>query len=190
MTTQQVNLLSAELIPPRVWLSARELMIGIGIFTTLLLAYSALQALNLPALKDIEQAAQAQLKKMNTTVAGEPPAQIAARISELKAEQARQRSLLETLQDVPQHSFSAYLKGLSESRVEGLWLEKIQLERERKATRIGLSGRSLATPQVPALLDALGSDEVFSGYQFTDLEVKKTDGYVQFSLLTQAEEAS
>ena len=69
------------------------------------------------------------MKKMNTAVAGEPPAQIAARISELKAEQARQRSLLENLQDVPQHSFSAYLKGLSESRVEGLWLEKIQLEK-------------------------------------------------------------
>ena len=54
MSLQQVNLLTEELIPPKQWLTANQLLVTTGVFALGLMAFSGLDSLNLPKLYDIE----------------------------------------------------------------------------------------------------------------------------------------
>ena len=183
MSLQLINLLAPELKPTRLWLGSKDLLLGCAGFAALLIIYSGFQALNLPGLKQIETEARAQLASMQQVNPGSN-AQISAEVENLRAAYTRQQQVLVALEDTPRYDFSSYLRGLAEARVEGVWLEKIELVRTPADTRVGLTGRSLATPLVPELLDALLADGVFGDHRFTDLEIKKLDQQIEFSLLT------
>ena len=72
MSLQQVNLLTEELIPPKQWLTANQLLVTTGVFALGLMAFSGLDSLNLPKLYDIESQVDQRLRDMTAATPSAP----------------------------------------------------------------------------------------------------------------------
>ena len=81
--------------------------------------------------------------------------------------------------------FSSYLRGLSESHVQGLWLTRIQAE----SGHLILDGRSLSEELVPQWIQQLSKQTDFRGKHFGILELSRqkdgTPPHLDFHLSTQ-----
>lgn len=98
------------------------------------------------------------------------------------------RQLIKRLADkllLTEGRFSSYLRGLSDSHVQGLWLTRIKAERGN----LILNGRSLSEELVPLWIQQLSKQTDFNGTHFGMLEVsRQKDGkstHLNFHLSTQ-----
>ncbi|KAF0812875.1 hypothetical protein IGB42_02719 [Andreprevotia sp. IGB-42] len=69
-------------------------------------------------------------------------------------------------------SFSAYLDGFAGAQISGVWLTVIDI----KADKLSLEGQALSAPLIPAYLDALKQQRVFTGQQFGALQLGSVAG--------------
>ena len=176
MSAQQVNLLSADLLPDPLWLSGRRMVTWVIGVALALSIWSGLHVLTLPPLVEIADEAERQLARMQA--AGGPvltAGRLAEEIAELNFERQRQEQVLSALSMSAGPSFSSFLQGLGAAKVRGVWLEYIELQQLPEATLVNLSGRALDAAYLPELLTELGGESVFESYQFTDIDVTRDE---------------
>lgn len=178
---QQVNLLTATLVPPREWLPLAQLPWLMGGWTLLLAVFGTLSAYqNWSLQQDIAAARtiwQAEQRKTAETQAKYQPVsasvQLVAEVERLEQRRESRKALLNTLQDErlseAAAGFSSYFAALAERRVEGLWLT--QLAVDRSLDTVEIQGRAIDAQQVPTWMASLQIEDAFSGGSFQSLEV-------------------
>jgi uncharacterized protein involved in type VI secretion and phage assembly len=92
-------------------------------------------------------------------------------------------SAVENYEDSPTSGFSAHLAGLARQDLRSLWLTRIVVRGQRQ---LALEGSALAARDVPALIQRLGTEPVFSGtaFQRVEIQANKETGQVDFFLNT------
>jgi uncharacterized protein involved in type VI secretion and phage assembly len=92
-------------------------------------------------------------------------------------------SAVENYEDSPTSGFSAHLAGLARQDLRSLWLTRIMVRGQRQ---LALEGSALAAQDVPALIQRLGTEPVFSGtaFQRVEIQANKETGQVDFFLNT------
>lgn len=185
---QQVNLLSDELRPRSEPLAASQFLLLWAGFAVLLGVVSAWQGMSLWNLHDekISTAeALAQLRSENAVrrMASTDPVELKSSVADLATEQRRQQQLLSLLRmEQETLGFAAYLKSLAEARVEGLWLDNIQISHGVQR-QVRLSGIAQDALHVPELLHNLAEQAPFAGQRFKSLTLEANGDLVEFALI-------
>ena len=185
---QQVNLLSDDLSPRQETLVASQFLVVWAGFAGLLVAASLWQGLSLWSLYD-EKTATAQevqtLRSRNAEqrVASAEPVDLKSKVAELAAAQAEQQQLL-TLLRAEQETlgFAAYLESLAAARVDGLWLDNIQI-RHGERRHVRLSGLAQDPLHIPELLLNMSEEAPFAGQRFEQLELEAEGDLVEFAIV-------
>lgn len=188
---QQVNLLSAELMPKRESLTFQQLLLFWGVFAGLLVIVSAWNGYETWRLATTQQSTAEQGRallaaneQLKASFSSTPDPELEARVNELRMEQAERAALMTLLADY--HSaqavgFSGYLADLSTHSVEGMWLSEISLNAGGRW--IALKGKTTDPARVPEFLRRLSDGRSFDGHLFDGFELKETDsGLLEFAI--------
>lgn len=177
--TQQVNLLTPNLVAPKTILSLMHIGIVYGVTLLISIAWfvylnsqlsglSAQHAAMEETLLSLEDAALAQTESGDQQ---KPEQTLRTQINRLKATKQVHAQILNQLRDrQPQDlTLSHYMKGLARQTVEGVWLTGFSIREKGKA--ITLRGRSLASEMLPVYIKKLGREPLFRGVGFAGLHV-------------------
>jgi len=191
---QHVNLYQGEFRPRRDPTDALHLALALLAIVVVLLAVSGYQAWQVRAaeqrLSDAraqQQTVQARMDELRAELqqAQASDSDTAGEIEQLRLElQAKQR-LLRFLEQGPlaeQAGFSRHLEGLAQRVVDGVWLQRIRLE--RGGSRIRVDGHAQKPSQIPEFMASLGRAPAYSGRKFRTLRVQREQdgGSVAFVL--------
>jgi hypothetical protein len=188
---QQVNLLTAELMPRQEPLTVKQLgLIWLG-FTGLLLLATTWSGFDIWRLTADEDAVRAQWQtlrdaneQLRASFSTTPDPQLEEAVAALRIEQAERAALMSLLADYHQgqaSGFSGYLRDLSTHSVDGMWLSEISLHGGGRW--IGLKGVATDPARVPEFLRALADGESFDGHLFDGFELRETEsGLLEFAL--------
>ena len=171
---QQINLYQAGLRPQR-WTFATLLLLGAGVGLVLLLLFYTLTHRQTLSLREELARLQQQQDTISTqleTVAQQFPAKVLEAPLEqalalAQAELAAKRNTVQAATaDISGNTggFSAYLEGFARQRPHGLWLRSVLLT--AGGTQIEITGSTLAPDLVPAYIQRLGDEAVFTDLQF------------------------
>lgn len=189
--SQQINLFNPGLVKVKDKLSLRN----VGLIYVTILALLSLYQSHLESGLTEENAAyekvhtaltdtQKTLDELSGTF--KPPANSQEDekvLSKLKQSYKNQSNIIEILkltQSGEQAHVADYLRGLAHRPVENVWLTGMKLEPFKK--NVTLRGKSLSADLVPAYMQALGKEPVFSGQLFDGLKLKEIDVPVSPSL--------
>ncbi|MDP8566645.1 PilN domain-containing protein [Methylophilus aquaticus] len=191
--SQQINLFNPGLVKVKDQLSLRNVgLIYVTIFTLLSLYQSHLESGLAEANAEYEKvhteltATQKTLDQLSDTF--KPPAnsqEDEKLLSKLQQSYKNQSNIIEIFkltQSGEQAHVADYLRGLAHRPVENVWLTGMKLEPFKK--NVTLRGNSLSADLVPAYMQALGKEPVFSGQLFDGLKLKEVDVPVSPSLAT------
>ena len=193
MSLQQVNLLTPDLVPAKNWLSVQSMAIVTGVFVVGLLSFSGMQSIKAAKLEQVRSESELKLSELNAVRGTEPPTQssVRAELDQLQQARLEQEKLLRRLVAQEQYDrFSPFLLGLASARVDGLWLYEIDIRMLQGQLLIGLKGRAVHADRLPELLQHLGNQEVFQGYEFSELIVDRHEQLLHFSIQTRMEQAT
>lgn len=179
---QQINLYPDGFETPRVVLSAVQGGAIVGISILLMALISGSIALKGSQLKSEAAAVQARLDQRKSQIeslkaqleARKPDPVLKNRVSSMERNiQAKQRliALVSGSEGGNTDGFSAYLRGLSERPVPGLWLTEIQIQ--NGGTSIGFSGETTSPEKVPVFLKSLADKKSYFGHQFEKLQMSQ-----------------
>lgn len=193
---QEVNLLSAELQPPKQWLSLGELLCVIGAVAVVLAVTSGVQSVRahaaVAALAQLQHdIAQTSARNEAARAARDNDPATAALKSDIAALAAEQRNNAQLLATVTGRNltnatgFAPYLEALARNHRDGLWLNKVAIDADTGS--IDLAGRALEADLVPEWLQQLHdrsvfAKSVFSGLTLAAAEATATDDAVGFSV--------
>lgn len=185
---QQVNLLSEELQPrAEPFVASQLLMVWAG-FAVILVLVTAVQGLSLWSLHGervatAEEVQSVRARNAEQRVASAEPVDLKTRVAELAAEQRRQQDMLALLRTEQEtRGFADYLESLAAARVDGLWLETIQI-RHGVRRHVRLSGLAQDPLHVPRLLHNLAEQEPFIGQRFEELLLEANGDLVRFAIV-------
>ncbi|MEM7096765.1 MAG: PilN domain-containing protein [Pseudomonadota bacterium] len=184
---QQVNLMSAELVPQRELLSEQQVLIGWCGFVVLLLLISGFDGWRGSALQDQIAETQQQISQLDqaveqleTSLAG-GKARLRADILNLEEQRRAQSALASALvTEQEQKGLSRALVSLAESKVQGLWLSEISVHRNG----LNLRGRATDAVLLPEFIQELSARARFAGYSFqaVNMELDEERGGLSFEL--------
>lgn len=197
---QRINLYQADLFVKEAPLSARMMLILLGGFLCLLLLvygvyFWRVQQLDhqLLQLQQLKNNASERLAQMQVQF---PPKQkspaLQREIERLSQELERKQPLLDLVSGASfgnSTGFSRYLEGLARQTLKGVWLNRIDVDLTGPA--IDLEGNALQPELVPALLQKLASEKVFSGLNFNSLLLNRPENggsYIEFALHSKPQE--
>ena len=187
---QEVNLLSAELIPQHDPFTLKELGVAVAVMLFFLGSFSAWQAYELWSAQRTAQVSEKKLAFLNQEITQlqsatkkEPDSALIQMLTTLEGKREEQRHLAAVLEKEPiNHGFEAHLTDLASIEMRSLWFESISLDHGGKS--IELKGFSESAEQVPLYLSMLSEGKAFSGYSFDGLRIKReTDVLVSFQVL-------
>lgn len=177
---QQINLLSPQLLTPRVRFSSRNFILLLGGLLALGLVAYASVAWQTHALRGQMQAAQTARDEVQTaldalnepTPEGLTPAdQRAHALAALKARLADVQALRDALGGGPQAvGFSPQLRALAVQGLPGVWLTGIEFRRDG----FRLDGRALEATRIPDYLALLSSRPALHGLSMTGVSITKS----------------
>lgn len=184
---QQINLLNDEVFPAKEWLTPDQLLTGAGIFAVLLLLVSGVLSLQLVPLGMAKAQATDRLLEIRTQqqsiMRRLPGPEIRQQLDTLRRRQRDNQELLVMVGRGDAEAFSVYLQALARARVEGLWLQNIELRREGVEVNLNLSGQATEPVLVARLLQALADEETFSGHRFANLDISQEDSLATFTVV-------
>lgn len=186
-SAQQVNLYTEEFRPRHTVLPLAHIL-GLGLVLSLLLSAATYWLSDSAQNKELEaltrlakaEALQADVEALAAKVGLLKQDDSLVRNNQKLRDQIRAREQmvvgLGTVAMRDSNGFSPYLIGLARQKVEKLWLQRIQLT--DAGNSLLLEGSARKAEQVPAYLQKLNAEEVFSGYTFSvfDLELKEKHG--------------
>lgn len=181
---QQVNLYQAELKPRRIPFDATRVAL---VLAGVMVAITALYAVRLSQVAPLEAQAAAATERLAASEVRvaelrrtHPPAVVDKALKQtLKSRQARLADTRAIAQKLRSGEFgsvdglSGYLEGFARRHVEGTWLTAVRVQRGGNA--LGFEGRTLAPELVPAYLDGLREEALFSGRNFSALSMLASD---------------
>lgn len=178
---QQVNLLPDGFAKQQVPVSTIQIVSAAGALLVLLTVITFVTGLRTGSLeKQVSRTnvqkdqAAAEVEDLTARLAAHTAdSALATRLQSLESRvQARQRliALLGASEAGNVSGFSAYLRGLSERSIRGVWLTGIELTSGGKF--IAFSGKTNRPENVPSFLASLGREEVFRGRQFDQFMVE------------------
>ena len=171
---QQVNLLSAEPQGEKQPLVASHLALVWGALVVVLLLVSGWGALDLNGLQDEALAKQQEidaLKADNARQTESPTLDLEAQVEKLNALWVEQSQLVALLDENQPHAgFARYLDDLGRVGLDGVWLQKIEIE-HGVHREVALRGGALRAELVPEFLFALANRPSFQGRRFGRIEV-------------------
>ncbi len=188
---QQVNLLTAELMPRHEPLTVKQLgLVWLG-FTGLLLLATTWSGFDVWRLASDGDAAREQWQtlrnanqQLRSSFSTTPDEQLQESVAALRREQAERAALMSILADYHHgqaSGFSGYLWDLSAHNVDGMWLSEINLNGGGRW--IGLKGMATDPARVPEFLRQLSNGESFNGHLFDGFELRETEsGLLEFEL--------
>lgn len=193
---QQINLYQPELKPQRAIFPAIRMLQVLGLFVLVLVALSAYTWWQVQPLHARKAQAQQNLAAATTQVeqmrAQYPPPQ---RDESLVVNLAARRAALEQTREIVVRlesgafgsvtGLSPYLTGFARQHVDGTWLTGVRVLRGGAA--LALEGRALRPELVPAYLERLSEESVFSGKSFSELQLstgEDTLNEIRFSVRT------
>ncbi len=185
---QQVNLLTEDLRPRLEPLAASQFLLVWAGFAVVLALTSVWQGVSLWSLhgeKATTAEALQQIRSQNDVQrqASADPVDLKTRVAELAAEQRQQQRLLALLRDEQETlGFAAYMKSLATARVEGLWLDTIQISHGARR-HVRLSGITRDALHVPELLHNLADEAPFAGQRFESLELEADGDLIEFAII-------
>jgi len=173
---QNINLLDALPLPKKWFLRTNFLIYIICGWIIILLAIYGANFMLTSALNK-------KLNKLNTA-----KYTLTKNIAQLNNELAM-RAPKFNYQPRDQQNFSYYLTGLAHTVPQGIWLTEITLS--NVDNDIVLHGNSLSAILIPKFLHNLQINKVFTGKQFSTLEITKNanqnnNNHISFSLMTRA----
>ncbi len=179
--SQQINLLDPQLVKPRMWLNAVALLVLIGVVAAGMLAYAAWAGQRLKQLEREQQAVAGQLAAVRAQLdqavqARAPRAPSKALEEELARAQAtltHQQEILAFLEGDGvgrTQGYFTYLQAFARKRVPGLWLTGFTLE--AGSGRLTIEGKAMQPELVPQYIALLGEEPLFSGRQFSALQME------------------
>ena len=190
---QQINLLSADLLPPREWLGF-NLFVAIvgGVALTLALlsgaqgaraAYtrSAISAMHREVGALLARNESVRVRRENDPALRALTGAIAALAAERRSNE-RLLTLVGNGHNARATGFATYFEALARSHVDGLWLNKVVIDAD--AHNIDLAGEARAPDQVPAWLIRLRDSSAFAKSIFSGLALTyvPADDNVGFSV--------
>lgn len=177
MSTQQINLLSPQLLTPRVRFSSRTFVGLLGGLLALGLAAYAWVAVQTRTLQSQMQAAQTARDEAQAAVDAlsapteqglTPEDERAKELAALKARLAHVQALRDALGGGPQGSgFSPRLRALAAQGLPGVWLTGIEFRRDG----FRLDGRALQAALIPDYLTLLSSRPALHGLALTGFSI-------------------
>lgn len=186
---QQVNLLSADLLPRRHPLDFGQLLLGWGVFGLLLVLFSGWEGIGIWRMASQLTETQAQwelLEASNEQLKQEQDSRTDSRLLQevelLRIERAEQEQLVLLLKDYQSgraNGFSGFLDDLADHQVRGMWLSQIRLDQGGR--RIQLKGLTTDPGHVPLFLAALSEGPSFAGHRFDGFELQEIEsGLLEF----------
>ena len=185
---QQVNLLSDDLSPRQEPLVASQFFVIWAGFAGLLVLASVWQGLSLWSLYGEKSATAEEVQVLRSRnaeqrIASAEPVDLKSKVADLAAEQTQQRQLLALLRAEQETlGFAAYLESLAAARVDGLWLDTIQI-RHGERHHVRLSGLAQDPLHVPELLLNMAEEAPFEGQRFEQLKLEADGDLVQFAIV-------
>jgi hypothetical protein len=198
-TSQQINLYQPALRPARVPLSAATvaritLVFALGLVAISIYQHRQVEDLEdrLSALERLRDTTQSRILALSEVVAGRGrDAGLADAIQARREDLVRKQWVLNELTGVGKatvQGFSGLLEGLARQRVEGLWIDAVQV---RDGGRdLALTGSARSAELVPVLLQRLGGEPAFARRAFRSLIVERPEAEprrVDFALRTRPE---
>ncbi|WP_115720063.1 PilN domain-containing protein [Gallaecimonas mangrovi] len=189
-----LNLLSAELLPPPQSLNARTLLLSWALVTAALALALGFGYWQKSQVLGQKQQLQAQLKQKQKQLTAKETAlkghvadkALLAQRDLLALDRDNAKALLtrvDELNQLPQDGFSPVLQALAESTVNGLWLNDIRIEGQQ----LSLTGHAFKAPLVMQWLQGFASQPALAGRQFGRLAMdQQKDGNMAFSLASGA----
>ena len=191
MTVQRINLLTAELRPPRERFTLVNVAIVWVLCVTALGLVSLVEHLRWQRLEDEHVALQAKWtllkeagEQMRPGASAMDPA-LATQVDALRAELADRQILARRLQQTLEEGrpgFAPYLEALADHTVDGVWLRQFSLQ--PGLDELTFRGTALEAVRVPLFLQALSGGKAFQGRRFASVEVvARDDGLMDFEIL-------
>lgn len=155
--------------------SAKQGVIAVAVLAGLMLLVSVGLALNTNIQKKALFTVQKERDLLQETLAA-LQAKAASNastdvIASLRSEIEIKRSLLASVGDGSEPAFSEYMAGLGRQHINGLWLEKVKVE--KKGGRIAISGAMQKASLLPRYLQLLGNENVFQGVRFQLMKIEE-----------------
>lgn len=193
---QQVNLLAPMFRKQRALFSSQVCVIIIVIFA---LALGAIYAAfgwraSMLASEQARLAAErdrttARLNELAAQMQGKGGAGLDKQVEALTAERDRKQQAMAALSRKElgnTQGFSAQFTGLARSRLNGLWLTKVEVS--AAGASMALSGVALSEELLPKYLSRLGGEAVFAGTSFEEASLKRrADGGAQLDFVLRSD---
>jgi hypothetical protein len=187
---QQINLLSAGLIPPRATVTSSQVLTACGVFAGLLLLISAWDGYGLYADRQTLASVKAEAKMLSDAntqlrdMAQREPnpslAQSVAFLIQRRREEQQLRAILAELETG--RGFTHYLTELSLVQVDGLWLDSLVFG--QGDADVALRGYAFSASKVPEFLQRIAHGSGFQGQTFDRFELTEAkDGNVRFEIV-------
>lgn len=188
---QQVNLLSADLMPRRDPLTLNQLLLLWGAFALLLLTATAWSGFDTWRLASTQEATKEQWRllraaneQLRASYTSTPDPELESKVAQLRIEQVERAALMSMLADYHSRQalgFSGYLADLSAHSVDGMWLSEISLHGGGRW--IAIKGLTTDPARVPEFLRRLSDGASFDGHLFDGFELKETEsGLLEFAI--------
>lgn len=192
---QQINLLSAGLIPPRETVTSSQVLAACGLFAGLLLLISAWDGYGLYVDREELASVKAEVKVLSAAnthlrdMAQREPnpslAQSVAFLMQRKREEQQLSSILAELET--SQGFTHYLTELSMVQVDGLWLDGLAFG--QGDADVALRGYAHTASKVPEFLQRIAYGSGFRGQTFDRFELTEgKDGNVRFEIVGPVQE--
>lgn len=187
---QQINLLSAGLIPPRATVTSSQVLTACGVFVGLLLLVSAWDGYGLYADQQTLASVKSEVKVLSDAnthlreMAQREPnpslAQSVAFLIQRKREEQQLRAILSDLETG--QGFTSYLTELSLVQVDGLWLDGLAFG--QGDADVAFRGYAFSASKVPEFLQRIAYGSGFQGQTFDRFELTEAkDGNVRFEIV-------
>lgn len=187
---QQINLLSAGLIPPRATVTSIQVLGACGAMAGLLLLWSAWQGYGLytdqqelasvTAEVRVLTEANTKLREMAQRQPNPTLAQNVAFLMQRKREEQQLSAILAELET--SQGFTRYLSELSLVQVDGLWLDGLAFG--QGDADVALRGYAFSASKVPEFLQRIARGTGFAGQTFDRFELTESkDGNVRFEIV-------
>lgn len=195
---QQVNLLQDELGPGIELLTTRQLAVGWGLLVAVLALLSCWQAVQTWLLStelaerrsEWETLTRANAE-LEASVDVDPDPKLVAEVSMLRELFRNQTLMVEAVrsyEQIRETGFSGYLNDLAARHVDGLALDRIELN--HGGTHIALSGETAAPIHVPRFLKRLSDGASFRGHRFDEFRLEaQASGLLRFDIVGPARES-
>jgi hypothetical protein len=181
--SQQINLFSPSLRPPRLLLTAPRLALMLGVLAVAMLGYQSYLAYQAQQDEIVLQQASAhqkevqdQMLKLGKTSVQERSQALEQSIAQAESELKLRQALLERLKGGGlgnTKGFSAYMTALARQRTEGVWITGLAVA--AGGGEFTIQG-GVSRPEIlPAYIRRLSREDVLRGKQIGDLRMQRKE---------------